>query len=121
MTIVGAGTNPFTHSPWYGVSTGPGIAGFVIGSAVLLCGLVTIRVRTRPRLGGNLVWVAVWLACIAIALYFFGQETEYDQQSTPGVLGVIDLAPVVGLFSVAVLVFGLTFLIERLMGKGGSR
>jgi hypothetical protein len=71
-------------SPWLGVSDGPGLAAFIVGSVILLGALITIRLRVHPELDGRFIWVFVWVAWVAIALACFGLELNTDVESGIG-------------------------------------
>jgi hypothetical protein len=69
-----AALNPFESPQWNGISTAPGNAAFLAGSAMLLSVLVVIRRRVRPDSGSGLIWVSVWCGWLAIALNCLGTE-----------------------------------------------
>jgi hypothetical protein len=78
--------DPIDSPQWYGVSSGPGITAFIIGSVMLLAALATIRFRLRPQIVGQFLWFSVWLGWLAIALICFGTELNTDVDNGVGAM-----------------------------------
>jgi hypothetical protein len=114
-SVDAARMDPFGRSGWAGASIVPGLAAFVVGTLVLLAALITIRRHVHPRIGGRMIWVAAWLAWVAIALDCCGTATRVANPFS-GVGALVEVMSfVVGFFTEVVLVSGVAFGVLRRM------
>jgi hypothetical protein len=112
--VAAAFQDELAPSPWLGVSDGPGLATFIVGSVILLGALITIRLRVHPQLDVHFIWAFVWVAWVAIALACFGLELNTDVESGIGE-AMVGSSFLVGFLALAMLICGL-FLKARLTG-----
>jgi hypothetical protein len=105
--VAAAVSNPFESTQWDGISTGPGVAVFFAGSAILLSALVVIRCRVRPDSGSGLIWVSVWCGWPAAALSCLGAELNVDVNGSIGA-ALSWLGLLVGLLAAGMLILGIS-------------
>jgi hypothetical protein len=57
---------------YHGVSTAPGVVAYFLGLMVLCGGLFAVRMRTRPRVAGHLMWVSAGIALTGLTMCLIG-------------------------------------------------
>lgn len=56
--------------PWFYNSIWPSVGAFAIGAALIVIGLIALRLSSHPHLGGHLIWAAVGIGGVGVAVQF---------------------------------------------------
>jgi hypothetical protein len=98
----------------FGIESGPSVVVYSIGASLVGAALVVIRVLSRPRAAGHLIWICVGLGGLVITLDFWATSITNAFDGSGDLLtrlatDIVDLATIPFLVGITLFVIRLAF------------
>ncbi len=99
--------------PWFYNSIWPSVEVFVVGAAAIVIGLIALRLYHHPQIGGHLIWAAVGVGGIGVAIHFSSIAVAGATETgiTAFLIGILGL--IIIFVAMCVFLVGLWFSINR--------